>query len=187
MHHNKGQILIRKAKKSDAKRAISLLALAMDHFIYKLSGHEDERMALSCLEGFFVREGNRLSYENVCVFEEAGEILGALCFYDGAMAEALDAPLRENLRALGKKDSILRECGEEFYLDSIAVDERARGRGIARALILHAHSAAQKAGKKLSLIVEEDNAAAKTAYAKMGFKFKAFKDFHGHRYACMEI
>lgn len=179
--------MIRRARKTDAKKAIKLLALAMDHFIYKLSGYEDDERALACLEEFFVGKGNRLSYENVCVFEEEGEILGALCFYDGARAEALDEPLRQNLRALGKEDSILKECEEEFYLDSIAVDERARGRGVARALIEYALTQARKAGKKLSLIVEVDNVAALKAYAKMGFKFKSFKDFHTHRYEYQEL
>ena len=179
--------MIRKAQKEDVKKTMFLLALAMEHFIYKLSGKEDYNGAMEILENFFLQENNRLSYENICVYEEDGEILGAICFYDGARAEFLDMPLKMNLKALGKQDTILKECEDEFYLDSVAVDEKARGKGIAKKLILYAQEEAQKAQKKLSLIVETQNEIAKKTYDKLGFKCVNLKKFHGHLYEYREL
>lgn len=178
--------MIRIAKKEDAQEVISLLALAMDHFIYKLSGKEDKNEALKILQNFFIQENNRLSYENIYVYEEGGEILAAICFYDGARADDLDRVLNENLKNLKINEKILKECENEFYLDSISVKEKARGRGIAQKMIDFAFLKAKENNKKFSLIVENDNINAKKLYKKMGFKFVKNKEFHGHLYEYME-
>ncbi|EAH4571013.1 GNAT family N-acetyltransferase [Campylobacter sp. 2352 PW] len=178
--------MIRKARKDDVKKCIQLLALAMDHFIYKLSGYNDHQKAIEVLENFFTQENNRLSYENIYVYEEDREILGAICFYDGALADELDKPLNEHLEFLGINEKVLKECENEFYLDSICVDEKARGKGIAKKLIECAFNEALKNGKKLSLIVEDENINAKMLYEKMGFKFIKNKIFHSHKYEYRE-
>lgn len=178
--------MIRKARPDDAKIAISLLAQAMDNFVYKLSGSDDFKSALEILCEFFMRKGNRLSYENCLIFEEKGEILGAILFYDGKRSEILDLPLRERLKNLNLKDEIFKECEDEFYLDSVAVSQKARGRGIAKMLINHALEKARENGKKLSLIVENDNFQAKRLYQNLGFVFIKEKIFYNHKYQHLE-
>ncbi|EAJ0347914.1 GNAT family N-acetyltransferase [Campylobacter lari] len=178
--------MIRRARKDDVKKCIQLLALAMDHFIYKLSGYNDHQKAIEVLENFFTHKNNRLSYENIYVYEEDNEILGVICFYDGALADELDKPLNEHLEFLGINEKVLKECDNEFYLDSICVDEKARGKGIAKKLIEYAFDEALKNDKKLSLIVEDENINAKILYEKMGFKFIKNKIFHTHKYEYRE-
>ncbi|MDE6886045.1 MAG: GNAT family N-acetyltransferase [Helicobacteraceae bacterium] len=176
--------MIRAAKKTDSKKAIALLGDAAGHFIYKMSGYDDKDKALAVLEEFFCKENNRLSYQNVFVYEQNNIVIGAICIYDGAKAESLDELLNLHLHKLGK-ENLLKECEDEYYLDTIAVDIEARGQGIAKKLIEFATKEAQNKGKKLSLIVEYDNTIAKALYHKLGFKFVKIKDFHGHKYEYM--
>ncbi|MBK1991837.1 GNAT family N-acetyltransferase [Campylobacter sp. 2018MI35] len=176
--------MIRKAKKEEARKVIILLAKAMDDMIYHLSGCNDYDQAINTLCKFYEKENNRLSYKNIYIYELNKEILAALCCYDGALADELDKPLNENLNPLNKK--VLKECENEFYLDSISVEEKARGRGIAKELIEYAYKKALEKNKKLSLIVEEHNKKAKSLYEKMGFKTIKVKTLYGHIYNYME-
>jgi len=177
--------MLRPAKKEDAKKAIALLALAMDHFIYKLSGYDDKSKALKVLENFFSQTNNRLSFQNTYIYEQNKEIIAAINFYDGAKADELDAPLNQHLLSLNK-NKVLKECEDEFYLDSISVDEKFRGLGIASKLINLAYQKAKIENKKLSLIVEKDNYKAKKLYEKMGFSYVKTKNFYGTIYEYME-
>lgn len=176
--------MIRKAKKEEAKEVITLLAKAMDDMIYHLSGCNAYNEAIDVLCKFYKQENNRLSYNNIYVYEQNQKILAALCCYDGALADKLDKPLNENLNSLNKK--VLKECENEFYLDSISVEEKARGRGIAKELIEYAYKKALEKNKKLSLIVEEYNQNAQNLYKKIGFKTIKTKTLYGHIYNYME-
>lgn len=176
--------MIRKARKEDVKIVISLLALAMNEFILNLSAADNESEALELLSDFFLKKNNRLSYENIFVYEEENQILAALCLYDGAKADFLDKALNENAKKR-KKAAILKECENDYYIDSIGVRPSARGKGIATKLILYAYNLAKKDNKKLSLIVEENNHKAKKLYENLGFVFDKYKEFHGHKYLYM--
>ena len=76
------------------------------------------------------------------------------------------------------------ECFEdEFYIDSIAVDEKFRGRGIAKELIQFIFKVAdEKRIGKVALIVDEDKIKTKEFYEKIGFKTDCEKIINSHRY-----
>ena len=176
--------MIKNAQKQDAKICIKLLNLAMEDIAYKLSGYDDPLKSDEILEKFFESETNRLSYKNVYVYKRDDVIIAAMCAYFGGDAWQLDREISQHLKALGKDAQIEKECfDDEFYIDSIAVDEKFRGQGIAKELILHSFAKAKELGhKKVSLIVDINKPKVRKFYESLGFKFNTKKIINLHEY-----
>ena len=176
--------MIKSAQKQDAKICIKLLNLAMEDIAYKLSGYDDPAKSDEILEKFFKSETNRLSYKNVYVYKLDDVIIAAMCAYFGGDAWQLDREISQHLKALGKDAQIEKECfDDEFYIDSIAVDEKFRGQGLAKELILHSFAKAKELGhKKVSLIVDVSKPKVRKFYESLGFKFNTKKIINLHEY-----
>ena len=176
--------MIKNAQKQDAKICIKLLNLAMEDIAYKLSGYDDPAISDEILEKFFVSEINRLSYKNVYVYKRDDVIIAAMCAYFGGDAWQLDREISQHLKALGKDAQIEKECfDDEFYIDSIAVDEKFRGQGLAKELIMHSFARAKELGhKKVSLIVDINKPKVRKFYESLGFKFNTKKIINLHEY-----
>ena len=176
--------MIKNAQKQDAKICIKLLNLAMEDIAYKLSGYDDPAKSDEILEKFFKSETNRLSYKNVYVYKRDDVIIAAMCAYFGGDAWQLDREILQHLKALGKDAQIEKECfDDEFYIDSIAVDEKFRRQGLAKELILHSFAKAKELGhKKVSLIVDINKPKVRKFYESLGFKFNTKKIINLHEY-----
>lgn len=176
--------MIKNAQKQDAKICIKLLNLAMEDIAYKLSGYDDPVKSDEILQKFFKSETNRLSYKNVYVYKHDDVIIAAMCAYFGGDAWQLDREISQHLKALGKDAQIEKECfDDEFYIDSIAVDEKFRGQGLAKELILHSFIKAKELGhKKVSLIVDVNKPKVRKFYESLGFKFNTKKIINLHEY-----
>lgn len=176
--------MIKSAQKQDAKICIKLLNLAMEDIAYKLSGYDDPVKSDEILEKFFESETNRLSYKNVYVYKRDDVIIAAMCAYFGGDAWQLDSEISQHLKALGKDTQVEKECfDDEFYIDSIAVDEKFRGQGLAKELILHSFAKAKELGhKKVSLIVDVNKPKVRKFYESLGFKFNTKKIINLHEY-----
>ena len=176
--------MIKNAQKQDAKICIKLLNLAMEDIAYKLTGYDDPAKSDEILEKFFQSETNRLSYKNVYVYKRDDVIIAAMCAYFGGDAWQLDSEISQHLKALGKDAQIEKECfDDEFYIDSIAVDEKFRGQGLAKELILHSFARAKELGyKKVSLIVDVNKPKVRKFYESLGFKFNTKKIINLHEY-----
>lgn len=176
--------MIKSAQKQDAKICIKLLNLAMEDIAYKLSGYDDPAKSDEILEKFFESETNRLSYKNVYVYKRDDVIIAAMCAYFGGDAWQLDSEISQHLKALGKDTQVEKECfDDEFYIDSIAVDEKFRGQGLAKELILHSFAKAKELGhKKVSLIVDVNKPKVRKFYESLGFKFNTKKIINLHEY-----
>ena len=176
--------MIKNAQKQDAKICIKLLNLAMEDIAYKLSGYDDPAKSDEILEKFFQSEINRLSYKNVYVYKRDDVIIAAMCAYFGGDAWLLDREISQHLKALDKDAQIEKECfDDEFYIDSIAVDEKFRGQGLAKELILHSFAKAKELGyKKVSLIVDVNKPKVRKFYESLGFKFNTKKIINLHEY-----
>ena len=164
--------MINKAKKRDAARCIGLLRLAMEDIAFTLTGANSDGECDEILCSFFVRESNRISYENIYTFSANDEIVGAMCAYFGGDASNLDEPIKEHLRRAGASENLDAECFEdEFDIDSSAVSEDYRNQGIATALIGRAYEVAKERNfKKLALIVDVKKPKTKLYYERLGFK-----------------
>ena len=173
--------MIRRAKKQDAKRCVELLNLAMEDIAFTLSGVSDPTKSDDILCNFFQSEINRLSYNNVFVYEENGITIGAVCGYFGGDSALLDEPIVAHLKDSGVSKFPQPECEEdEFYIDSIAVDENFRGRGIATKLIDFICD--QTDFKKIALIVDENKPETVAFYERLGFGRDGEKIINSHKY-----
>lgn len=183
--------MITQAEKQDALRCIQLLNLAMEDIAFALSGVQDRAGSDEILAKFFTQEINRLSYQNVYVFKSGGVIAGAICAYYGGDIKALDEPILTHLKSIDDNAKVDKECLEdEFYIDSIAVDEKFRGQGIASNLIKFAFDlAGQRGYKKVALLVDKDKVKERKFYEKLGFRqdFLAVVNSHEYYHMIKEI
>lgn len=182
--------MIQPALKEEVHEVLPLLLAAIGDISNTLAGTDDETEVRRILADFYMQEGNRISYRNVLVDKRDDCIAGMLISYGGDDAEMLDRPFvtrigREN--GLKKGDVIALEAkAGEFYLDSIAVDERYQGQGIAKALMSAFEQRGGEQGySKVSLIVEPDNTRAYSLYQKQNYTEDGFIVVSGTSYIRM--
>ncbi|NOV02275.1 GNAT family N-acetyltransferase [Paenibacillus planticolens] len=164
---------IRYAQPQDAPAVIQLLFDAIQDIGYQLTGAATQDEVLDTLQQFYRQEGNRFSYTNVLVKEEAGQVAGMILCYHGSEAAAIDKPIRDKLRRL-KNDPHLtldKEADEdEYYIDALAVSPASGGRGFGTELIRAAEQQAiQRGYSKIALNVEQYNERACSLYKKLGY------------------
>jgi len=132
-----------------------------------------------------VRAGNNgLSFERIIVVTENNEeVQGVLVYSCGDEAKKMDEfkVLRKNLNLWDVLKFTIMEWWdshfladlneEDFYLACVAVDEKARGKGIGTFILKNAIEIARKHGfKRAVLDVDLDNKGAYRLYKRMGFK-----------------
>ncbi|PGB04257.1 GNAT family N-acetyltransferase [Bacillus toyonensis] len=165
--------MIRKATKTDAKAISPLLYNALHEIAEKITGSTVEAKVLLGLEKWFVKENNRLSYENCLVAEQDGKVVGVIVAYHGSDAEQLDAPIIRHLRELHEDESITLEKEtelDEYYIDTLSVSNMYGGRGIGSKLIDAAELHAAETGyEKIALLVNLENKRAFSLYEKLGY------------------
>lgn len=165
-------VLIRPAHPFDAAFAVPLIQATIGPIGQALTGASASVEAERAMLGFYPLRGNRLSFEHQLIAQApTGEALGLLLAYPGALAGALDDPFRERLRALGLPGHVESEgTPGELYVDTLAVTEAARGRGIGGRLLDAAADRAAVLGlNRVGLLVEDGNPAARL-YDRQGFR-----------------
>ncbi|WP_058304209.1 GNAT family N-acetyltransferase [Gorillibacterium timonense] len=166
--------MIRAAVRDDAPWVSSLILDAIDDIALYLTGTESPEHALRAVEDWFLRPGNRLSYENIRVAVDNGRVTGMALMYPGEHGSTLDAPLLAHLREMSPQalEAFPAEaCEDEFYLDSLAVSAEARGKGIGTELIRDFEAeAAQRQYRKASLLVSQDKPKAEALYRSLGYQ-----------------
>lgn len=130
------------------------------------------------------RTDSQYSYLNALVaIDDENNVAGVVVSYDGAELHRLRTAFMEEAKTAiglvidGEPDD---ETGpEEFYLDSLGVFPKYRGRGIASRLIEAAGCRAAKAGKPLGLLVSKHNPDARRLYDSLGFLPAGERPFAG--------
>ncbi|KQS32993.1 GNAT family N-acetyltransferase [Dyadobacter sp. Leaf189] len=175
---------IRPATPEDAAAVAPLLILAMGHIagIFARSGNHAD--AIPFFTHFFETRGNQYSFENTLVFEDENGVTGSITGYDGALLHQLRQPVLDLIRKTQPdfNPSDETEAGE-YYIDCVNVHPEHQGKGIGKKLIkAFCERAAQLGYKRVGLIVDQVNPAAKRLYENLSFKIIGQKDFIGHRY-----
>lgn len=164
--------MIRSATPGDAAVAVPLLFHAMEEIALKLTGLDDPREAVLIFETLFSRPGNQYSYENTLLYEDESGIGGLIVAYDGGRLDELRKPVLDHIEQLrGYRFQPEDETGPgEFYLDSIAVSETSRGKGIGKQLIMAASEKGKREGLAFAgLLVSTSNPDAQRLYERLGF------------------
>ncbi|WP_216323228.1 GNAT family N-acetyltransferase [Deinococcus aestuarii] len=174
---------IRPARPFDAAFAVPLMQATIGRIGLALTGAESDTGAARVLLGFFPLRDNRLSHTHTLIAEGPGRPLGLAVAYPGSEAQALDAPFRERLRALGLPDRIDPEATPgELYLDTLAVVEEARGQGVGGRLLGAVAARARELGlSRVGLLAGEANPAARL-YERHGYRAAGERVVAGGRY-----
>ena len=175
------------AKPSDATdiaRAIVMAVtpeLCMESFGRYGASIDDVTVLFAALAA---RDDSQYSYLNALVARtDDGQTAGVVVGYDGARLRLLrDAFMRLASQRLGMDfpDGIPDETSaDEFYVDTLAVWPEYRGQGIAKSLLSSIATRARAIGKPAGLLVEKDNAPARSLYQSVGFRHVGDRTFFG--------
>lgn len=176
--------MVRAAKPEDASVVAPLMILAMGHIAGIFANSENYEDAIPFFEMFFRMDNNQYSYVNTLVYENEKGIVGSVTGYDGKHLYQLRQPILDELR---KSDPDFTPNDEteagEYYLDCVNVDESQQGKGIGKILINAFCELGFSLGyKRIGLIVDMENPAAKKLYTNLGFYEEGIRDFMGHQY-----
>jgi ribosomal protein S18 acetylase RimI-like enzyme len=183
-------MIIRKATKADCEHISSCLMLAMEEIFYNFTGQNNYKVTRDLMLHFVMTENNQYSYQNCLVAELEGKVIAAVNCYDGADLIRLRQPVMDYIRAnFNPNFNPENETQEgEIYIDSLGVDPRWQGKGIASKLLKHIIEQQVEAnGKTLGLIVEAGNENARSLYLKLGFTYAGMKPLAGKEFDHLQI
>ncbi|MCH5347031.1 MAG: GNAT family N-acetyltransferase [Muribaculaceae bacterium] len=131
-------------------------------------------------------DDSQYSYRNALIAKTpGGEPIGAIIFYDGALLHPLRrtffSAANEILGWAVSADEVEAwddETGpDQVYLDSLFVEPKYRGRGVATALFKRVFETQKRVGKPFGLLVEPGNTNAMRLYERLGFKQQGVSNF----------
>ena len=184
--------MIRFAKKEDGAAVAKLILVILKDMELDFLEEFGEEQALEAIAACFEDPTYRFGYARGLVEEIDGEIAGAVFGYPANKEAIIDLPLQKYLRAQGIEDEVQmfidpEAFTNEWYLDSIAVDERFRGQGIGSKLLTAVDRLATHEGVKvIGLNVDKANPNAKRLYLRDGFKDVGEIVISGHVYDHMQ-
>jgi ribosomal protein S18 acetylase RimI-like enzyme len=179
---------VRPARATDAETVAPLLYASASAMYDRFAGSGERALAL--LARAVDTPGNSASAEVVAVGELEGRPAGAMAAFPVAEAPArARAFLRLTLRSIppvrwpgalwlywAGAHAAPTPPEATLYVDALAVDESARRRGVARALLAHAESEARRRHlPAVSLDTSLDNEPARALYQEAGYDEVAYR------------
>lgn len=165
-------LTIRNARKEEAPeiaRYINLASYAFDwHYWNSLAAEGVDPFEVGRLESS--GEKGRTSYRNTHMAEIAGQCVGAMITYVvGSEPKAINR--ETTLPVLVPLFELENEALDSLYINTLATDEVAQGRGVGTAFLELAGELAE--GKPLSLVCSDANPGARKLYERVGFRVAA--------------
>ena len=178
---------IQPAQKHQALSIARLIMLAMNYdccSYFVGSGHtldDFERV----MTGLVLAEDSQYSYLNTLVaIDDDGKLCGMCVSYDGARLGELRARFVRAMKENFDRDfsNMPDETGSgELYIDSIAVFESCRGKGVATKLLNAVVDKARGMGlPAVGLLVDTGNPKAEKLYGRVGFSYVGDNTWGGH-------
>lgn len=138
------------------------------------------------------RDDSQYSYRNTLVaIDEGQEVVGICVAYDGKDLRRLrKAFVAGALEAFDRDFSDMDDETQEgeFYIDSLAVSETFRHRGIATQLLkATVEKAHQKGAEAVGLLVDQGNPKAEALYQRIGFIYQNDASWGGHPMRHLQI
>lgn len=175
-----GDIICRKAKKTDNLEKIASLIYQTDPYIYPYWFKGGEKEAVAFLKDKILIPGFVFSYENiyVAIDKETGSIIGLIVSFDKNSNLDFDYTEIENISENYKTavDVYVKGCLHEvpkidaLYIMNCVVDKSARGRNVGLKLLSSFLKVMEKAGHEEFLLdCLLHNLPAKNLYHTLGF------------------
>ena len=184
--------MIRFAKKEDGAAVAKLILVILKDMELDFLAEFGEEKALEVITACFEDPTYRFGYARGLVEEIDGEIAGAVFGYPANKEKIIDLPLENYLRSQGISDDIKMFIDPEafpgeWYLDSIAVDEKVRGQGIGSKMLTVVDRVSSHEGEEVIVLnVDKVNPNAKRLYLRDGFKDVGEIMISGHLYDHMQ-
>ncbi|HAV54091.1 GNAT family N-acetyltransferase [Aequorivita vladivostokensis] len=182
---------IRPAKKTDYTQVAPLIVQAMEDLACTFANTEEAAEAIPLFEYFFQKKANQYSFEHTLVYEEEGEILGSITFYDGKLLPEYRAPFLKYIAEEYNATNITIEdetIPGEVYIDTVSVAPNHQGKGIGKKLLATAIAQSRVEGhEKIGLLVDFKNPNAKKLYLALGFEAIGQKQLGKERYEHLQL
>ncbi len=158
------ELKIEKARVTDAKAVVRLIALADEDAVLEISGQASLPEALLHYERDFSRADVYFNVENVMVARKNDQVIGCILYFKGADEDRYAPPD-------GQADELPRESDDdEIYIDSLAVDPDHRGGGIAKQLVRAVIRETEAVGlHKVGLLADVGKPNVARFYLGLGF------------------
>ncbi len=180
--------MIRMASQKDAAEIAALLWEIFEDMELSLLEKIPKNKLLEMVAEAVAEPVYRYGFTRGIVYEINGEIAGVSFGYPSVDEPFIDEPFRNVLLKNGYNENeklfVDKEAfPDEWYLDSIVVNQKYRGLGIGSALLGEMDQMALKAGyNTIGLNVDIANPNAKKLYSSIGYKKVAEIVLSGHRY-----
>lgn len=177
--------MIKQAQKNNISNISTLILDAIHNIANTLTGEDEKTKILKTLDKYVTMDINRLSYNNIWIYERENQTVGLILAYNSNKIKKLDKPILEHLKSKNIfLNSFDKECFEnEFYIDTVSVNENFQGQGIAKELFIFIEKKAKELGfEKVSLLVDFQNPKALALYEKIGFKKNTILEVSKHQY-----
>lgn len=180
--------MIRMASQKDAAEIAALLWEIFEDMELSLLEKIPKNKLLEMVAEAVAEPVYRYGFTRGIVYEINGEIAGVSFGYPSVDEPFIDEPFRNVLLKNGYNENeklfVDKEAfPDEWYLDSIVVNQKYRGLGIGSALLGEMDQMALKAGyNTIGLNVDIANPNAKKLYSSIGYKKVAEIALSGHRY-----
>ena len=180
-------ITIEQAQISQAPDIAHLIMEAMNHECCLYFAGEEHGLLVfhGLMTDLVCRTDSQYSYLNTLVALNAQrEVIGVCTSYDGACLHRLRVAFVQGClarfnRDFGNMDD--ETAAGELYVDSLAVDARYRGKGIAKTLLKATiEKAKQLQLPAVGLLVDRGNPKAERLYASVGFQYVDDNQWGGH-------
>lgn len=184
--------MIRFAKKEDGADVAKLILVILKDMELDFLAEFGEEKTLDAIATCFEDPTYRFGYARGLVEEIDGTIAGAVFGYPADKEAIIDRPLKKYLHSQGIEEdtqmfSDTEAFPNEWYLDSIAVDEKFRGQGIGAKLLTAVDRLAMHEGEGvIGLNVDKANPNAKRLYLREGFADAGEIMISGHMYDHMQ-
>lgn len=182
--------MIRQATIKDIPNIFPLIQIIWHDMSHPLLNLVNDNTFQLIMTDLMSHENSKFSYKNALVFDDNG-IQGVLYQYDGSLEKSFNDYL---INYITKHFPHLNTTTlyvdnetfpHEWYIDSVVVDSRFRGRGIGSSLIKQVIKS-KNTTHNISLNCEHDNINAYKLYTHLGFKHVSDITFLGHTYKHMQ-
>lgn len=129
------------------------------------------------------RPDSQYSHLNAIACHLGDELVGVAISYDGSKLHTLRRAFIDGAReAFGRDFSTIPDETQagELYLDTLCVDARHRGQGIAKRLLAATIDKGRRMNLPTGLLVDEGNPRAERLYTSVGFTFAGNNSWGGH-------
>lgn len=184
--------MIRFAKKEDGPEIAPLILVILKDMELPFVQTFGEQKTIEVLIDAIADPNYRYSYTRGIVEEIDGKVAGIAFGYTDEEEPVIDLPLADILEKHGlPRDQYLfidkETLPNEWYLDTISVSEKFRGKGIGSKLLEALPMLAEKANRAtIGLSVDQQNPQAKKLYERHGFKVVEEMKISGHQYEHMQ-